>query len=138
MIIDDINIDSLLKAFQNFESFRLYLITKQDKTGTIEKAGTIHAYAYYFELAWKTMQRLLAHRGKTANSPKTAFRMAALENFIEDPELWFDFLDKRNLTVHSYQEAAADRIIEILPNFSQEIKTFLKNIGVPENAIPGT
>lgn len=48
------------------------------------------------------MKRLLQERGKIANSPRETFRMVALEGFIYDPELWFDFLVKRNLTVHTY------------------------------------
>jgi len=107
MIIDDINIESLLKAFSKFEKFRQNLDAKQ------EQAGAIHAFKYCFELLWKRMKRLLEARGKIANSPREAFRMAALvggphvkrsvhgaKRFIKDPEIWFDFLKKRNITVY--------------------------------------
>ena len=67
------------------------------------------------------MKRLLEERGKIANSPKETFRIAALEGFISDPEIWFDFLRKRNLTVHTYQESEADNIIAITESFSFEI-----------------
>ena len=79
------------------------------------------------------MKRFLETRGKTANSPKETFRMAALEGFIDNPELWFDFLKKRNLTVHTYQEEEINKIILICPIFSNEIKKFLGNIGVTED-----
>ena len=97
-----------------------------------EKAGAIQAFEYCFELSWKIMKRLLQVRGRIANSPKETFRMAALENFIDDPELWYDFLEMRNLTVHTYQEAQADKVIQILPEFSKAIQCFLKSIGVED------
>ena len=123
MIIDTINIAPLLKAFKKFELFRLNLETEQ------EQAGAIQAFEYCFELSWKTMKRLLEVRGKIANSPREAYRMAALEGFISDPEIWFDFLKKRNMTVHTYEEQEALEVISIFPSFSQEVKFFLKSIG---------
>lgn len=122
-LIENVNIEYLLKAFSKFEQFRVNNVTEQ------ERAGTIQAFEYCFELAWKVMKRLLEGRGKIANSPKETFRMAALEGFISDPEIWFDFLRKRNLTVHTYQESEAENILAITESFSFEIKQFLKKIG---------
>jgi len=127
MLIDGINIASLLKAFKKFENFRQNGRTEQ------ERAGTIQAFEYCFELVWKTMKRLLEVRGKIANSPRETFRMAALEGFISDPEIWFNFLQKRNITVHSYHENEAEEVINICPVFSRELKSFLKNIGITDD-----
>lgn len=128
MIIENVNISPFLKAFKKFEQFRNNLVSEQDK------AGAIQAFEYCFELTWKTMRKLLFERGKTANSPKETFRMAALEGFIDDPEVWFDFLQKRNLTVHTYEEDDAEKVISALPTFSTQVRLFLKNIGA-ENAL---
>ena len=122
MEIDPIIISPLLKAFGKFEQFRVNLKTEQ------EQAGAIQAFEYCFELTWKTMKRLLQERGKTANSPRETFRMAALEGFIYDPELWFGFLVKRNLTVHTYEEKEAQNVLAIFPLFSDEVKAFLTHI----------
>lgn len=122
-IIDNININPLLKAFDKFERFRV-----NDKTEQ-ERAGIIQAFEYCFELSWKIMKRLLEARGRIANSPRETFRMAALEGFINDPEIWFDFLKKRNLTVHTYNQNEADEVIAICASFSSEIKLFLHRIG---------
>ncbi|MGD0465732.1 MAG: HI0074 family nucleotidyltransferase substrate-binding subunit [Gammaproteobacteria bacterium] len=119
MTIEKINIQPLLKAFNKFETFRLNSNTEQ------EQAGTIQAFEYCFELVWKIMKRLLEQRGRIANSPKEVFRMAALENFIEDPEIWFEFLKKRNITVHTYEEKEAKEVLTVLPSFSNEVKKFL-------------
>lgn len=126
MIIDNVYITPLLKAFKKFEAFRVHTVTEQ------EKAGAIQAFEYCFELVWKIMKKLLEERGRIANSPKETFRMAALEGFIQDVEVWFNFLKMRNLTVRTYEENQADKVIEILPLFSQEIIAFLNAIGVDD------
>ncbi len=120
--VGETNITPLIKVFDKFEAFR-----QNDKTEQ-ERAGTIQAFEYCFELSWKIMKRLLEERGKIANSPREVFRMAALEGFIQDPELWFDFIKKRNMTVHTYQENQAKEVLEICPIFSKEIKGFLDKI----------
>ncbi len=126
MIIENVYIAPLLKAFKKFEAFRVHTNTEQ------EKAGAIQSFEYCFELAWKIMKKLLEQRGKIANSPKETFRMAALEGFIRDPEIWFTFLMMRNLTVHTYEEDEAEKVVAILPDFSEEVHAFLKNIGAHE------
>lgn len=122
MALEKIDITSLLKAFEKFENFRKNLNTDQ------EKAGAIQAFEYCYELSWKTMKRLLEIQGKSVNSPRATFRAAALEGYIEDPEVWFKFIEKRNITVHTYQEDEADAVIEIFPIFSKELSSFIKKI----------
>lgn len=124
MWIGETNVSPLLKAFQKFEMFRVNDNTEQ------EKAGTIQAFEFCFELVWKTMRRILAERGKTANSPREVFRMAALEGLIDDPEIWFDFLKKRNLTMHTYQEVEVEKVLSVCPLFSEQIQLFLKKLEI--------
>jgi nucleotidyltransferase substrate binding protein (TIGR01987 family) len=76
------------------------------------------------------MKRLLEERGKIANSPRETFRMAALEGFINDPEIWFEFLKKRNITVHTYNQEEASEVLSVSASFSLEVKSLLKNIGI--------
>jgi nucleotidyltransferase substrate binding protein (TIGR01987 family) len=114
-----INIDPLKKAFEKLKQFSQHLDTEQ------EKAGAIQAFEYSFELAWKTMKRFLNVRGREANSPREVFRIAALEKFIEDPELWFDFLVKRNLTISTYQDEEAEQVIKVLPLFVSEVEKLI-------------
>ena len=80
------------------------------------------------------MKRLLDERGQIVNSPKETFRMAALEGFIDDPEIWFDFLKKRNMTVHTYNPNQANEVIAICALFSDEVKAFLCNIGAKHDS----
>jgi nucleotidyltransferase substrate binding protein (TIGR01987 family) len=126
MIIDGIDITPLLKALNKFEIFRNNTNSEQ------EKAGTIQAFEYSYELLWKTMKRLLAVRGIIVNSPKETFRIAAIEGLIVDSETWFDFIKKRNITTHTYEEKEIEAVLSVLPIFSAKSKEFLKHIGVDE------
>jgi nucleotidyltransferase substrate binding protein (TIGR01987 family) len=126
MLIENVNIEPLLKAFKKFEAFRQNTATEQ------EKAGVIQAFEYCFELVWKTMKKLLEQRGLSTNSPRETFRVAALEGFIRDPEMWFVFLLMRNLTSHTYNEHESDKVLAVVGDFSNEVHYFLCRIGVPD------
>ena len=96
-LIEDgkIDIGPFLLAFDQFHEARK--VAKTD----LEKAGTIQYFEFTYELAWKTLKRILSHRGKDLNSPKPVIREAALEGLIDDPEVWFGFIQDRNETVRA-------------------------------------
>jgi uncharacterized protein len=73
----------------------------------------------------------LEQRGQyRAHSPKEVFRLAALEKMIEDPVVWFDFLKKRNITVHSYNEGEVESVLSILDQFVEKVDMFIYKITV--------
>ncbi|HEV2916462.1 MAG TPA: nucleotidyltransferase substrate binding protein [Candidatus Babeliales bacterium] len=106
--IDTINIDSLIKAYTKFEQFRKQLETEQ------EQAGAIQAF----------------------NSPRETFREAAIEGLIADPEIWFDFIKARNLTVYAYDEENVQSVLLVFDNFAKELQAFLHSIGALRGALP--
>ena len=118
----DIEIAPLLLAYQQFHE--ALKIAKSD----LEKAGVIQYFEFTYELAWKTLKRILKERGKDLNSPKTVFRDAALEKLIDDPEVWFDFLEQRNNTVHTYNKSVAHSIFSKLPIFDAELEKLITRI----------
>ena len=122
MLNDAINVTPLLKAFEKFEAFWPNQTTEQ------ERAGTVQAFEYCFELAWKMMKRLLAERGIVTHSPKETLRLSVMEGLIDTPEVWFDFLKKRNLTTHTYNELLMNEIIAICPCFSKKMMAFIETI----------
>jgi nucleotidyltransferase substrate binding protein (TIGR01987 family) len=118
----NINIDSLIKAFTKFKLFKA-----NDKTEQ-ERAGIIKAFEYSFELSWKTMKRFLAERDIIVNSPREVIRMSALEGFIKDPEIWFEFSKKRNLASHSYNEDCSDEVLSVCDVFSEEVSSLIDTL----------
>lgn len=117
-----ISLDPILKAQKIFEEFRKDLRTDKDKTATVQ------AFEFCYELSWKLMRRVLKSRGLEVGSPKDAFRKAALDHLIDDPEVWFDFQEKRNLTVHSYDREHLNLIVSIFDSFSNEVEKLIARV----------
>ena len=119
---ENINLTAILKAQKVFEEFRKNLTTDQNK------AGAVQAFEFCYELSWKLMKRVLQSSGLDVGSPKDAFRKAALNHLIDDPEVWFDFQEKRNLTVHSYDRENLELIISIFDSFSNEVEKLITRV----------
>ncbi len=121
-ILESINITSLIKAYDAFKK------GFSDAKNELERDGAIQRFEFTFELSWKTMKRILSFKGIELSSPRDVFREAAKLHLIDDPVIWFDFLKKRNLTVHTYNQDCADEIFESLFSFEKEIDKFIKII----------
>jgi nucleotidyltransferase substrate binding protein (TIGR01987 family) len=122
LILNQIDITPLIKAQVKFEDFRQKLNTEQ------EKAGAVQAFEYCFELCWKMLKRVLELKGISTYSARDAFREGARNAYISDPELWFDFLKKRNLTSHVYNEEVMREVLSILSIFSTEMTSLITKL----------
>lgn len=45
-------------------------------------------------------------------SPRQAIRLAFENGYIEDVDFWFELLEDRNLTTHTYNADIADKVFE--------------------------
>lgn len=122
VILERIVITPLLKAQAAFNKALL-----EPKTD-LNRDGCIQRFEFCFELAWKTLKRILAYKGLEANSPRDVFREAAKLALIADPVIWFTFLENRNNTVHTYNEETAEAIYNVLPRFKEELATLVNTI----------
>lgn len=123
-VVEGVDVSNFLKARDVFERFRRHLNTDQ------EQAGAVQAFEFTYEQAWKTLKRILAKRGVDAPSPRDTFRESARNKLISDPELWFTFLEKRNLTSHTYKEENLHSLINIFPAFSKAVDEIITNLGI--------
>lgn len=119
---ETIDFSKLLKAQAIFERFR------QDMRDDRDETGAIHAFKFCYELVWKMMKRILATQGVETVSPKDTFRKSGLAKLIDDAEIWFDFLEKRNLTSHTYEQKNLDAIVAIFEVFSEELDKAIKKM----------
>lgn len=124
IILDEIIITPLLKATSS-----LHKVLKKEKDEYIRDAA-IQRFEYTFELSWKTMKRILKYKGYDVGGSKDVFRLSAKEGLIGDPIKWFGFLEMRNETVHSYDEAEAEKIYKKIPDFIAELDKFIDTIRV--------
>lgn len=97
-------------------------------TDDLTRDGAIQRFEYSLELAWKTMKRILNLKGSNVSFPKDVFREAAKANLIDQPDLWFEFIEKRNKTSHIYNESVANEVFAVLARFSVELTKFIERI----------
>ncbi|MEI7580696.1 MAG: nucleotidyltransferase substrate binding protein [bacterium] len=75
-----ISLAPLLKVQKKFELFSAHLSTEQ------EKAGAIQAFEFCFELAWRTLKKVLEkQQTEKLMGPRDTIRMGALHRFIGNP-----------------------------------------------------
>lgn len=94
----------------------------QNAKNDYEKTGAIQAFEFCYELSWRIMKKVLIFHGVEVTTARNVFREAAKLNLLSDSEKWFSYLEKRNITVHSYRK-------EILNDlFSNTAKEFLTDL----------
>lgn len=84
----------------------------------------IQRFEFCVELAWKVSKKQM---GTATAAPKEVIREMAQTGLIADPEIWFGFLEARNLSSHSYDEEVAKKIQNIFSHFYVEAEQLLKN-----------
>lgn len=94
----------------------------------INQDATIQRFEFTFELCWKIMQTIVNENKKNVYGPKNVIREAAQLELINDPTMWFEFLKKRNLTVHTYEEKIAQEVYQTAKKFVPYVEELLKKV----------
>ena len=83
-----------------------------DSLSDLEKEGLIQRFEFTYELAWKTLWRLLKEKGRPnlVERPIPVIDQALNDGYLTDEEGWKKMRASRNLTSHTYDEATANEI----------------------------
>ena len=121
---ENIDITPLIKA----NNFLKEAIEKAQTS--LEKTGAVFSFVYCVELSWKIMQKILKSTGymEVPHNPKAVLRLAAANYLIDDLAVWFSFLEKRNLSVHTYNEDVLEQVFSILPLFESKLSDFITKV----------
>lgn len=84
---------------------------------TINQDATIQRFEFTFELAWKVLKTIVEIEGLEVASPKSVIREGASVGLIDEPQKWFEFLENRNLSVHTYKEEIAQKVYQSAKEF---------------------
>lgn len=94
---------------------RLDEALSQPKTD-LTRDSAIQRFEFCLDLSWKVLQTYLKDKkGVSVNSPKDTFREAFQNGLIEYSDDWIELVDLRNETVHTYDEAMAEKVYQKLP-----------------------
>lgn len=94
----------------------------------LTRDAAIKRFEFTFELAWKATQKTLRAEGILCRSPKACFQEAFALQLIQDNPLWIRMLEDRNLTVHTYNDATAQRIYDHLLDYQRLFQELLDNL----------
>ena len=94
----------------------------------------VQRFEYCYELSHKSLRRYLqANEAAAADVPSASFpaliRLGYQRGLLaSDWERWNQFRQARNTTSHTYDSAAADSVLQILPAFLLEANFLLRQI----------
>lgn len=101
----------------------------QNAKNDYEKTGTIKAFEFCYELSWRVMKKVLIFHGIDTDNARDVFREAAKLKLITSAEVWFSYLDKRNITVHAYRKEILDSLFFfITKEFLQDLDYLLTQL----------
>ncbi len=105
------------KAFANLRS--AVDLANQRPLSDLEKQGLIQGFEFTHELYWKTVKDFFQEQGNSSiYGSKDATREAFHAGLIQHGETWFQMVQSRNLSSHTYDNEIADGIItDILENY---------------------
>lgn len=94
----------------------------------IERDAAIQRFEYTFEACWRAAQRyLMVAEGLSVGSPKACVRATREVRLLSDEQsvLGLEMVDDRNLTVHTYNDAVAERIYRNLRRYTDLLTHWL-------------
>lgn len=106
-----------IQRFQNFKNAltqleQAVMLADSRELSSLEKQGTIQAFEFTHELAWKTLKDFLQARGTVdIYGSRDATREAFKTGLIGDGEVWMEMIESRNLSSHTYNEPIANEIV---------------------------
>lgn len=97
---------------------QLSRFVQKEKLNELEEQGLIQSFEYTFELAWKTLQDLLAEEAgyNEIRGPRPTLMQAFSDGYISEGEKWMEMLQDRNRSVHTYNEKIAGEIVHSVKN----------------------
>jgi nucleotidyltransferase substrate binding protein (TIGR01987 family) len=98
----------------------------------ILRDSSIQRFEYVFEFSHKILRRYLSWHIPMPQVKVSELSFAELVRtanehglFTEHYETWSNYRKMRNITSHTYNEDAAEQVLEIIPAFLEEVKKFL-------------
>ncbi len=84
----------------------------------------VKRFEYTLEVAWKTCKRHHEEEGfaeAATGSPKSILRLAARRELVDDPEVWFRYLQVRQDTSHDYSTDKAEVVLDVTEDFYRDV-----------------
>ena len=94
----------------------------------IVRDAVIQRFEYTFELTWKTLKVAGEYMGTECNSPREAIKTGFKLEWIQSPDLWFEAMEARNKTSHTYDEDIAKEVYGVAKKFPSLVKEVMTKL----------
>ncbi len=94
----------------------------------ITRDASIQRFEFCVELSWKSAKKFM---GTSTTAPKQVVREMAQNGLIDDVAIWLTAIDKRNLSVHTYNEVLAEEVYAFARAFLPEAMRLLGRLRTP-------
>lgn len=126
-----LDLSSFEKALASLE--RAVVRSEREPTDLEVRDSVIQRFEYTYELCWKMLKRRLELDVPTPTevdsfSFRELIREGAERGLVDDPEVWFEFRERRNLTSHAYDDAKAKQVYETALSFVAAARSLLEKL----------
>ncbi len=94
----------------------------------IIRDAAIQRFKYTFELTWKTFRKIAKIEGIETGSPRQAIRAVYDVRLIDDIDLWFQMMDDRNRTSHTYNAITAEAVYDSAKHLPEVLRKTIQSI----------
>jgi nucleotidyltransferase substrate binding protein (TIGR01987 family) len=125
--------DALVHLETNFALIGSSLARGQPMLTATFRTAAIKSFEYVYEISIRLMRRALELKAMSATEIdqmdfKTLMRTAAEKGLIDDPQPWYLFRDKRNITAHTYDETKALDVLAVVPQLIERARFLLARL----------
>lgn len=87
------------------------------KQGDVAFLAVAKAFEVAVEYAWKELKKRVENEGLETTSPKDAVRQAARMGIVGEAEIWLDYINTRNNSVHDYFGLPEEHYLKLARSF---------------------
>jgi nucleotidyltransferase substrate binding protein (TIGR01987 family) len=91
----------------------------------LARDASIQRFEFCVELAWKTSAKFL---GSSSSSAKPVIREMADHGLIDSTDRWFEFVEARNKSSHTYKEEVAVEVFNVAKRFISDGESLLAKL----------
>ena len=128
----ELNLTALIKNFETLkECYQDYVAENNERIKGYIKDSCIQRFEYTYESAKKIMNKYLKKEyDKTEKdlAINNIFREMLGLGLLNNFENWIDYREKRNVTSHEYNDKWTYPILEIIPQFIEDVDFLIKSL----------
>jgi nucleotidyltransferase substrate binding protein (TIGR01987 family) len=102
--------------------------TSDKKIFSIARDASTLRFEFCVELSWKLSKKIMGSSSATA---KPVVREMLQNGLIDNFDLWFDFIDARNKSSHTYDESIAGEVFDAAVRFIDEVDSLITKLSNP-------